>query len=103
MKHRAIITLLVLATTLVHAGAVAAQDCTGLQKLSLAGADTGITQINLNTLQGGLQLNGNGQWAAGKVRFRGEAHAAPGTEAALNNLLNIIGRRQGALSLISIG
>jgi general secretion pathway protein N len=82
---------------------VSTLDTLGSYKLSLAGADNGITQINLNTLQGGLQLNGNGQWAAGKVRFRGEAHAAPGTEAALNNLLNIIGRRQGALSLISIG
>lgn len=82
---------------------VSTLDTLGSYRLSLAGADNGITQIQLNTLQGGLQLNGNGQWAAGKVRFRGEAHAAPGTEAALNNLLNIIGRRQGALSLISIG
>jgi general secretion pathway protein N len=37
------------------------------------------------------------------VRFRGDAHAAPGAEAALANLLNIIGRRDGARSVISIG
>jgi general secretion pathway protein N len=37
------------------------------------------------------------------MRFRGEARAAEGQEAALANLLNIIGRRQGATSLISIG
>jgi general secretion pathway protein N len=37
------------------------------------------------------------------VRFRGEAVAAPGDEPALNNLLNIIGRRNGARSVISIG
>ena len=32
-----------------------------------------------------------------------EAVAAEGAESALNNLLNIIGRRQGARSVISIG
>jgi len=37
------------------------------------------------------------------LRFRGTAKAAPGAEDALNNLLNIIGRRNGALSAISIG
>jgi general secretion pathway protein N len=37
------------------------------------------------------------------VRFRGEASAAGGNEAALSNLLNIIGKRQGARSAISIG
>jgi general secretion pathway protein N len=50
-----------------------------------------------------LQLGGSGQWAAGRLRFKGQASAEPGSEPALNNLLNIIGRRQGALSLISIG
>jgi general secretion pathway protein N len=38
-----------------------------------------------------------------KFRFSGQASAAAGAEAALNNLLNIIGRRQGARSVISIG
>jgi hypothetical protein len=50
-----------------------------------------------------LQLSGSGEWAAGRLRFRGQASAAPGFEAVLGNLLNIIGRRQGAVSLISIG
>ena len=36
-------------------------------------------------------------------RFRGEARADTGAEGALNNLLNVIGRRQGAISLLSIG
>ncbi|PZO10653.1 MAG: general secretion pathway protein GspN, partial [Burkholderiales bacterium] len=31
------------------------------------------------------------------------AEAAPDSEAALNNLLNIIGRRQGPRSLLNIG
>ncbi len=80
-------------------------DALGSYRLSLVGeADISRpTEISLSTLDGALQLNGTGQWTAGKVRFRGDARAAPGSEAALNNLLNIIGRRQGALSLISIG
>ena len=59
--------------------------------------------LQLRTDQGALQLSGDGQWVASRLRFNGQAAAAPGAEAALNNLLNIIGRRQGALSLISIG
>jgi general secretion pathway protein N len=59
--------------------------------------------LQLTTTSGALQLSGSGQWAASKVRFSGQASAAAGSEAALNNLLNIIGRRKGALSLISIG
>ena len=59
--------------------------------------------IQLETLDGALLLSGSGQWAGAKMRFRGEARADEGAEEALNNLLNIIGRRQGALSVISIG
>ena len=59
--------------------------------------------LNLETLDGALRLSGSGQLTGSRVRFRGEASAAEGQEAALNNLLNIIGRRQGATSIISIG
>jgi general secretion pathway protein N len=59
--------------------------------------------MQLSTLGGSLQVNGQGQWVGPKLRFRGEASAAQGSESALNNLLNIIGRRQGARSVISIG
>jgi general secretion pathway protein N len=80
-------------------------DTLGSYRLALVGDPSGSTptQVTLTTFEGALQLGGSGQWSAGKLHFRGEAHAAPGSEAALNNLLNIIGRRQGALSLISIG
>jgi general secretion pathway protein N len=61
------------------------------------------TQMLLSTLEGPLQLSGSGQWSAGGLRFRGEARAMPGFETALNNLLNIIGRRQGTAAAISIG
>jgi general secretion pathway protein N len=66
-----------------------------------AGGDT--ASLQLSTLSGPLQLSGSGQWAGPKLRFRGEAVAAEGADMALNNLLNIIGRRQGARSIISIG
>jgi general secretion pathway protein N len=80
-------------------------DMLGSYRISLrGGAATGETaSLTLNTLDGELRLTGSGQWAGPRLRFRGEASAAEGQEAALNNLLNIIGRRQGAVSVIAIG
>jgi general secretion pathway protein N len=68
-------------------------------------ANAGVSSLRLSTLEGALQLSGQGQLAGegGKSRFLGEASAAPGREEALNNLLNIIGRRQGARSVLTIG
>jgi general secretion pathway protein N len=74
----------------------------GHYTLALSGRDDGGAALDLRTRQGALQLQGQGEWAP-RLRFRGQASAAPGAEAALANLLNIIGRRQGAVSLISIG
>lgn len=70
-----------------------------------AGADGAAAKpaITLSTLEGALQLNGSGQWGERGLKFSGDARAAPGFEPALNNLLNIIGRRNGASSVISIG
>ncbi|MGS5088767.1 type II secretion system protein N [Hydrogenophaga sp. A37] len=59
--------------------------------------------LALTTLSGGLQLQGNGQWVGGRLRFRGDAQAAPGNETALANLLSIIGRREGVRSLLTFG
>jgi general secretion pathway protein N len=75
----------------------------GSYRLGLAGAAAGDASITLSTLEGPLLLSGRGQWAAAGLRLRGEARAEEGAEALLNNLLNLIGRRQGALSIISIG
>lgn len=63
----------------------------------------GNTSLALRTLSGRLQLQGQGQWVGGRLRFQGVAEAAPESEAALANLLNIIGRRQGPRSLLNIG
>jgi len=60
-------------------------------------------QVNLVTVDGALKLSGSGAWTANGLRFRGEAAAAEAEAAALSNLLNIIGRRNGARSVISIG
>lgn len=63
----------------------------------------GTPRFVLGTLDGALQLEGRGQWTGSHWRFRGQARAAPGAQSELDNLLNFFGRRQGALSLISIG
>lgn len=60
-------------------------------------------ELLLATLQGPLQLSGRGQWVGGRLRFVGEASSAPEHQAALSNLLNIIGRRSGARSIIKLG
>jgi general secretion pathway protein N len=84
---------------------VATLDTLGSYRLTLRGdaASGDAASLNLVTIDGALRLSGQGQWTANGLRFRGEAQAADGSEAALNNLLNIIGRRQGARSIISIG
>lgn len=73
----------------------------GSYRLNLDGEGT--TRIRLQTLRGDLQLQGEGSWSDATLRFRGTASAAPGREEALNALLNIIGQRQGAQSIISLG
>ena len=80
-------------------------DPLGNYRLTLSGNATqaGVAQINLSTTDGALQLSGDGTWGPGGVRFRGEARAGAADEPALTNLLNIIGRRDGARSVISIG
>jgi general secretion pathway protein N len=75
----------------------------GSYRLVLDGGDGDAAQVRLSTLEGPLQMHAEGLWAASGLRLRGEARAEPGSEAALDNLLNIIGRRSGALSVLSIG
>lgn len=75
----------------------------GSYRLGLTGNEQGQVRAELTTTEGALQLSGDGDWGPGGLRFRGEARASQGNEAALNNLLNIIGRRDGARSIISIG
>ena len=73
----------------------------GSYRLALQGGEA--PTLALTTLEGALQLSGTGQWVGNRLRFTGEATAAPDREAALSNLLNIIGRRSGARSIITVG
>lgn len=68
-----------------------------------AGRSEDGARLTLETLQGPLRLSGAGQWVGPKLRFRGEATADPGSEAMLNNLLNLLGQRRGAVTLLAIG
>ncbi|WP_342131955.1 type II secretion system protein N [Hydrogenophaga sp. OTU3427] len=61
------------------------------------------TRLLLSTLDGALALRGEGQWVGGRLRFSGEAEAREGAEAALSNLLNIVGQRSGRRSRIALG
>ena len=73
----------------------------GTYQLSLVGATA--NEFRLTTLEGGLQLSGVGRWIGPRINFEGIASAAPGFEATLANLLNIIGRRNGPNSIITLG
>lgn len=71
--------------------------------VSGGGTSAEVATLQLSTTDGALLLSGTGQWIGPRFRLRGEARAAPGQDAALQNLLNLIGRRDGARSLLSIG
>jgi len=73
----------------------------GSYRIALVGGPT--PSILLSTRTGSLELNGSGSWNGRALRFNGEAIAAPGREDALSNLLNIIGRRDNARSIITLG
>lgn len=73
----------------------------GSYRVSLQGGQT--PTLSLQTLSGSLQLSGTGQFTRNRWRFSGEASAAPNHEAALSNFLDIIGRRVGPRSIITLG
>jgi general secretion pathway protein N len=73
----------------------------GSYRLTLTGGSP--TTVQLETLGGSLQLIGSGQWVGARLRFEGSATAAPDRVDALSNLLNIIGRRDGARATIKVG
>lgn len=77
----------------------------GSYRLSIIGEPDrpGSARVALSTLEGALQLQGSGSIGPSGLRLRGEATAREADQPALNNLLNIIGRRDGARSLLSIG
>ena len=73
----------------------------GSYRITVLGGAT--PTLQLETLEGSLQLSGSGQWLGSRLRFEGAASAAPERLDALSNLLNIIGRRDGARAIIKVG
>jgi len=78
-------------------------DRLGSYRIELVGQPQGPISLSLMTLEGALQLSGQGEIGPHGLRFHGEAQASPEERGALDNLLNIIGRRSGDRSVISIG
>ena len=75
----------------------------GSYRLSFEGSQgQTLPSLKLETLNGGLLLSGSGQFTGNRWKFNGEASAAPSFEAALNNFLDIIGRRVGPRSIITV-
>lgn len=74
----------------------------GSYRVTVGGGPDGAT-LSLATLHGPLSLRGSGQWVGQRLRFLGEAQAEPGSEPVLNNLLNLLGQRRGALAVLRIG
>ncbi len=78
----------------------------GTYQIQLQGdaAGAGTAQIQLSSAEGSpLRLSGSGSWSASGLRLRGEAAATDEDAPALANLLNIIGRREGTRTLLTIG
>ena len=73
----------------------------GSYRLVLRGGE--VPALDLSTVSGPLQLEGSGSWNGAQLRFRGTAQAAPGSETALSNLLNLLGRREGPRAILSLG
>ena len=73
----------------------------GSYRITLTGGSAPV--LELSTIEGSMQLSGTGRWVGPRLRFEGVASAAPEHEAALANLLNIIGRRNGTRSIITLG
>lgn len=73
----------------------------GSYRLTLNGGAT--ASLQLATLEGSLLLTGSGRWVGARLHFEGAASAAPERVDALSNLLNIIGQRDGARSIIKVG
>ncbi|TSE28497.1 Type II secretion system (T2SS), protein N [Tepidimonas thermarum] len=75
----------------------------GSYRLSSDWQHAGQPGLVLQTLRGDLRLEGQGEWHDGRVRFRGVAEAAPERLDALSNLLNLLGRRDGARAHLRFG
>ena len=64
----------------------------------------GVTlHLSLETLEGRLMLTGEGEWINQRLHFNGLAKAQSGFEAALANLLSVLGPRHDNTATLKIG
>lgn len=75
----------------------------GAYRVQLRAKEAEPMQLNLETLKGPLKLEGQGRIGPNGLKWRATAHAEPAQADSLQNLLNLIGSRQGARSILSIG
>jgi general secretion pathway protein N len=76
----------------------------GSYRVSLQGQGQARPTLQLTTLEGRLQLQGQGRWIADRLQFQGEAQAAsPADETVLAHLLSVLGPRQGPKALLKLG
>lgn len=73
----------------------------GSYRITIQGGPT--PTLALETTEGSLKLSGAGLWTGSRFRFDAVASTSPEHLDALSNLLNIIGRRDGARSIIKVG
>ena len=70
----------------------------------LGGVTDGVTlHLSLETLEGRLELTGEGEWVNQHLHFNGTAKAQTGFEAALANLLSVLGPRNDNTATLKIG
>ncbi|MFN3611775.1 type II secretion system protein N [Tepidimonas sp.] len=75
----------------------------GSYRLTLQAAPGAAPTFALDTLRGDLRLQASGGWPGGRLQLQGLAEANPERLDALSNLLNLLGRRDGARAHLRIG
>ncbi|MDM7462380.1 MAG: type II secretion system protein N [Tepidimonas taiwanensis] len=75
----------------------------GSYRLALQAAPDDAPSFALTTLRGDLRLEASGGWPGGRLQMQGLAEANPQRLDALSNLLNLLGRRDGARAHLRIG
>jgi general secretion pathway protein N len=77
----------------------------GSYQLEITGSETNLNSpphAELKTLEGALLLTGQGSWVNHRFQFDGEASAREDAQAALSNLLNVLGQRRGNSSILKM-
>jgi len=79
-------------------------DPLGTYLIKLWEPEGGVTlHLSLETLEGRLGLSGEGEWVNRQLHFNGLAKAQSGFEAALANLLSVLGPRHDNTATLKIG